>query len=69
MQSFSLTEYTGEAFVSLSPNACEKIDLLGVASGVAQFLKGPITSVSKLVEAPDQVLITVSSSSSSSANR
>lgn len=34
----------------------EAVDALGVASGVAQNLKGPLTSVAKLVEMPGQRL-------------
>ena len=58
----TLAEHTGGAGCKslLSTQTGDQIDQLGVASGVAQFLKGPITSISKLIEAPEQTLITVS---------
>ena len=60
--SFAVSEHVGGARCrsQLSPEECDQIDRLGIASGVAQFLTGPITSVAKLMEAPEQTLITVS---------
>jgi len=35
----------------------QSLDYLGRLSGVAQFLKGPITTTSKILENKDQVLV------------
>ena len=56
---FHLQEWRAQTISSLSTSACVDIDALGMASGEAQFLKGPITTIEKLREAPDHVLITV----------
>ena len=53
-------EWNSGSLASLSVAARTDLDALGVASGEAQFLKGPITTTSKMLEAPDHVLITVS---------